>query len=44
MDAETRATQLQEKVDALEKRVNELQTLLAEARNENVKLGQEFMR
>ena len=44
MDAETRATQLQEKADALEKRVNELQTLLAEARNENVKLGQEFMR
>ena len=44
MDAETRATQLQEKADALEKRVNELQTLLAEARNENVKLGQEYMR
>lgn len=44
MDAETQATRLQEKVDAMERRVNELQTLLAEARNENVRLGQEYMR
>lgn len=44
LDCENQIKQYQEKMEGYEKRINDLQSLVAEARNENMKLSQEYMR
>lgn len=44
LDLETQVKQYQEKLEGYEKRITDLQSMLAESKNENMKLSQEYLR